>query len=203
MCGRYQFSTGEYKEFQQIVRDAQRRSSGQHNELNFPMAGDIAPTDEAPVLVASGSKVVAEFQRWGIPGWRGGLMINARAETVCEKPMFRRSIAAQRCVVPATGYYEWDKERHKYFFQIPGKPLYLAGIFDNVEGVNCFVVLTTKPNTTVHDIHDRMPLLLSSEQIRPWLTSAQDALQLLTIVPPALVKTCEDGQLTFSDIMRH
>lgn len=203
MCGRYQFSTGEYKEFQQIVRDAQRRSSGQHNELNFPMAGDIAPTDEAPVLVASGSKVVAEFQRWGIPGWRGGLMINARAETVCEKPMFRRSIAAQRCVVPATGYYEWDKEKHKYFFQIPGKPLYLAGIFDNVEGVNCFVVLTTKPNTTVHDIHDRMPLFLSSEQIRPWLTSAQDALQLLTIVPPALVKTCEDGQLTFSDIMRH
>lgn len=203
MCGRYQFSTGEYKEFQQIVRDAQRRSSGQHNELNFPMAGDIAPTDEAPVLVASGSKVVAEFQRWGIPGWRGGLMINARAETVCEKPMFRRSIAAQRCVVPATGYYEWDKEKHKYFFQIPGKPLYLAGIFDNVEGVNCFVVLTTKPNTTVHDIHDRMPLLLSSEQIRPWLTSAQDALQLLTIVPPDLVKTCEDGQLTFSDIMRH
>lgn len=203
MCGRYQFSTGEYKEFQQIVRDAQRRSSGQHNELNFPMAGDIAPTDEAPVLVASGSKVVAEFQRWGIPGWRGGLMINARAETVCEKPMFRRSIAAQRCVVPATGYYEWDKEKHKYFFQIPGKPLYLAGIFDNVEGVNCFVVLTTKPNTTVHDIHDRMPLLLSSEQIRPWLTSAQDALQLLTIVPPALVKTCEDVQLTFSDIMRH
>lgn len=203
MCGRYQFSTGEYKEFQQIVRDAQRRSSGQHNELNFPMAGDIAPTDEAPVLVASGSKVVAEFQRWGIPGWRGDLMINARAETVCEKPMFRRSIAAQRCVVPATGYYEWDKEKHKYFFQIPGKPLYLAGIFDNVEGVNCFVVLTTKPNTTVHDIHDRMPLLLSSEQIRPWLTSAQDALQLLTIVPPALVKTCEDGQLTFSDIMRH
>jgi len=48
-----------------------------------------------------------------------------------------------------------------------------------------------------------MPLLLSSEQIRPWLTSAQDALQLLTIVPPDLVKTCEDGQLTFSDIMRH
>ncbi|WP_442858695.1 SOS response-associated peptidase family protein [Agathobacter sp.] len=81
--------------------------------------------------------------------------------------------------------------------------MYLAGIFDNVEGVNCFVVLTTKPNTTVHDIHDRMPLLLSSEQIRPWLTSAQDALQLLTIVPPDLVKTCEDGQLTFSDIMRH
>ena len=200
MCGRYQFSTGEYKEFQQIVRDAQRRSSGQHNELNFPMAGDIAPTDEAPVLVASGSKVVAEFQRWGIPGWRGGLMINARAETVCEKPMFRRSIAAQRCVVPATGYYEWDKEKHKYFFQIPGKPLYLAGIFDNVEGVNCFVVLTTKPNTTVHDIHDRMPLLLSSEQIRPWLTSAQVPCSSSLLCRPLWLRPAKMGSLLFQTL---
>ena len=151
------------------------------------------------MLIASGNKVVAEFQRWGIPGWRGGLMINARAETVCEKPMFRRSMAAQRCIVPATGYYEWDAGKHKYFFQLPGKPLYLAGIYDNVEGVNCFVVLTTKPNATVRDIHDRMPLLLSHDQVRPWLTSDQDALQLLTIVPPALTKTCEDGQLGFTD----
>ena len=153
----------------------------------------------APVLIASGSKVVAEFQRWGIPGWRGGLMINARAETVCEKPMFRRSMAAQRCVVPATGYYEWDAGKHKYFFQIPGKPLYLAGIYDNVEGINCFVVLTTKPNTTVQDIHDRMPLILTHEQVRPWLTSDQDALQLLTIVPAPLIKTRKDGQLRFED----
>lgn len=198
MCGRYQFSTSEYKEFQQIVRDAQRRN-GQHNELNFPMAGDIAPTATAPVLIASGNKVVAEFQRWGIPGWRGGLMINARAETVCEKPMFRRSMAAQRCVVPATGYYEWDAGKHKYFFQIPGKPLYLAGIYDNVEGINCFVILTTKPNTTVQDIHDRMPLILTHEQVRPWLTSDQDALQLLTIVPAPLIKTRKDGQLRFED----
>ena len=92
MCGRYQFSSRESREMQQIVRDAERRSRGQFNELNFPMAGDIAPTQVAPVLIASGDKVVAEFQRWGIPGWRGGLMINARAETVCEKPMFRRSM---------------------------------------------------------------------------------------------------------------
>ena len=189
MCGRYLFSTQEYKEFRQIVRDAQRRSRGQHNELNFPMAGDIAPTNEAPVLVASGDKVVAEFQRWGIPGWRGGLMINAKSETVCEKPMFRRSMAAQRCVVPAAGYYEWDAGKHKYFFQIPGQPLYLAGIYDNVEGMNCFVILTTKPNATVQDIHDRMPLILGHDQVRPWLTNAQAALQLLTLVPPSLTIT--------------
>lgn len=201
MCGRYLFSTQEYKEFRQIVRDAQRRSSGQHNELNFPMTGDIAPTAEAPVLIARGDKVVAEFQRWGIPGWRGGMMINARTETVCEKPMFRRSMAAQRCVIPASGYYEWDAGKHKYFFQLPGKPIYLAGIYDNIEGVNCFVVLTTAPNETIKDIHDRMPLILTHEQVRPWLTDSQAALQLLTITPPALQRSSEDGQLRFGDLM--
>ena len=201
MCGRYLFSTQEYKELRQIVRDAQRHSNGQHNELNFPMAGDIAPTAQAPVLIARGDKVVAEFQRWGIPGWRGGLMINARAETVCEKPMFRRSMAAQRCVIPASGYYEWDAGKHKYFFQLPGKPIYLAGIYDNIEGVNCFVVLNTAPNETIQDIHDRMPLILSHEQVRPWLTDAQSALQLLTIVPPALQRSSEDGQLRFGDLV--
>ncbi len=200
MCGRYLFSTQEYKEFQQIVRDAQRRSNGQHNELNFP-AGDIAPTNEAPVLISSGNKIVSEFQRWGIPGWRGGLMINARAETVCVKPMFRKSMAAQRCVIPASGYYEWDAGKHKYFFQLPGKPIYLAGIYDNIEGVNCFVVLTTAPNETVQDIHDRMPLILTHEQVRPWLTDSQAALQLLTISPPALQRSSEDGQLRFGDLM--
>ena len=63
MCGRYQFSADEYKEIRQIVRDAQRRSEG--NELNFPMAGDICPSQVAPVLVSRGEKIVGEFQQWG------------------------------------------------------------------------------------------------------------------------------------------
>lgn len=113
MCGRYQFSADEYKEIRQIVRDAQRRSEG--NELNFPMAGDICPSQVAPVLVSRGEKIVGEFQQWGLPGFRGRQqIINARAETVTEKPMFRRGIAFQRCVIPATGFYEWDAAKHKY-----------------------------------------------------------------------------------------
>ena len=113
MCGRYQFSADEYKEIRQIVRDAQRRSEG--NELTFPMAGDICPSQVAPVLVSRGEKIVGEFQQWGLPGFRGRQqIINARAKTVTEKPMFRRSIAFQRCVIPATGFYEWDAAKHKY-----------------------------------------------------------------------------------------
>lgn len=115
MCGRYQFSADEYKEIRQIVRDAQRRSEG--NELNFPMAGDICPSQVAPVLVSRREKIVGEFQQWGLPGFRGRQqIINARAETVTEKPMFRRSVAFQRCVIPATGFYEWDSAKHKYFY---------------------------------------------------------------------------------------
>ena len=77
MCGRYQFSADEYKEIRQIVRDAQRRSEG--NELNFPMAGDICPSQVAPVLVSRGEKIVGEFQQWGLPGFRGRQqIINAR-----------------------------------------------------------------------------------------------------------------------------
>ena len=103
MCGRYQFSADEYKEIRQIVRDAQRRSEG--NELNFPMAGDICPSQVAPVLVSRGEKIVGEFQQWGLPGFHGRQqIINARAETVTEKPMFRRSIAFQRCVIPPPAF---------------------------------------------------------------------------------------------------
>ena len=172
MCGRYQFSADEYKEIRQIVRDAQRRSEG--NELNFPMAGDICPSQVAPVLVSRGEKIVGEFQQWGLPGFRGRQqIINARAETVTEKPMFRRSVAFQRCVIPATGFYEWDSAKHKYFFQMPGQPIYLAGIYDTINGVNCFIILTTAPNDSVAPIHDRMPLLLSHRCARGWWTRAQ------------------------------
>ena len=141
------------------------------------------------------------LQTWGIPGWKGGLMINARAETVCEKPMFRRSMAAQRCVIPATSFYEWDAARHKYQFALPGEPLYLAGLYDNVDGANRFVILTTTPNASMHGIHDRMPLILRRDQIRPWLTDAESALHLLAAPPPLLERHSTDGQMSFGDLL--
>lgn len=155
MCGRYQFSLHQYDDLAQILSDAQRRSR-QLSELNFSMAdpittpahgaaADIAPTNIAPVMIASGNRVVGEFQKWGIPNFQGKLVINARAETVTEKPMFRRSIAAQRCVVPASAYYEWDSGKRKYCFTLPDQPLFFAGIYDVVNGMNCFVILTTAP----------------------------------------------------------
>lgn len=200
MCGRYQFSTEKFKELRQIVQDA-RRHSEQPDKVKMPIVGDVTPASVAPVLVAGGDKVVARFQQWGLPGWHGGLIINARAETVCDKPMFRRSMAGRRCVIPAAGYYEWDAARHKYFFQLPDKPLYMAGIYDNVDGEDRFVILTTAPNDTVRDIHDRMPLILTHEQVRPWLTDPQAALELLVSAPPPLERENEDGQMSLGDFL--
>lgn len=201
MCGRYQFSTAEHKELQQILRNTLQHSGQTGEDAALPPAGEVAPTAIAPVLVAGQGKVVAQFQRWGLHSPRGNLVINARAETVCDKAMFRRSVAAQRCVIPASGYYEWDAGKHKHLFRRAGSALYMAGIYDCQEGENRFVVLTTAPNHTVRDIHDRMPLILTRDQVRPWLTDPQAALQLLTQVPPDLEHTVEDGQLRLGDFL--
>lgn len=79
----------------------------------------------------------------------------------------------------ATGFYEWDAAKYKYFFQMPGQLIYLASIYDTINGVNCLIILTTAPNDSVAPIHDRMPLLLSHEQVRPWLVDAGAAPELL------------------------
>ena len=184
MCGRYQFTEPQNADLRRILQDVRRRCGDRAQDFRF---GDV---------IAYRRRAGADRQRrqgsgrpanrGALPGWKGGLMINARAETVCEKPMFRRSMAAQRCVIPATSFYEWDAARHKYQFALPGEPLYLAGLYDNVDGANRFVILTTTPNASMHGIHDRMPLILRRDQIRPWLTDAESALHLLAAPPPLL-----------------
>lgn len=198
MCGRYQFSAAEYEELGQIVRSAERRAH--RSELNFMTVGDICPTQTAPVMINNGGRIVGDFQTWGMRRF-GKTIINARAETVTEKPMFRANILAQRCVIPAAAYYEWDSGKHKYCFRIPGKPLYLASIYDVQDGINCFVVLTTAPNESVRDIHNRMPLILQREDIRPWLTDNGAALELLAHPSPLLQRVNMDGQISMADLV--
>ena len=197
MCGRYQFSAAENDDLKRIVRSIQRQ-----NELNFRIAdGDIAPSCCAPVLISRGNKIVADLQKWGLPGPNGRLIINARAETVTQKGLFRRSIAARRCVIPATAFYEWDSTHQPYLFTVPDGPVWLAGVYDCVEDVTCFVILTTAPNASVSRIHDRMPLTLLRDEIRPWLTDSEAALSLLASTPALLTCEAQNGQLSFSDFV--
>lgn len=192
MCGRYQFTAEQNDEIRAIIRNVQRNSD--HEKWAM---GEICPSALAPVLVARGNKVTAELQSWGMMGFRAGLIINAKAETVQERAMFRASIQSRRCVVPTTGFFEWDADKHKYLFRMPGQgATYLAGIYDAKENINCFVILTTAPNASVSNIHDRMPLVLEREAIRPWLTEPDVALQLLAQQPPLLERVPLDGQLS-------
>ena len=195
MCGRFLFSSEENDEIRDIVNDVQRRFK--RDELNFVMAGDVHPTAASPVLVANDKRIVTEIQRWGLPRPQGsGCVINARAETALERPMFRSSVLERRCVIVANAFYEWDKAKYQYIFRpLNGGCLYMAGLFDHVEGINCFVILTTAANASMQSIHDRMPLILQRNQVRPWLTEQETAVQMLGVVPPLLDVAAMDGQM--------
>ena len=195
MCGRFLFSAEENDEIRDIVNDVQRRYK--RDELNFVMAGDVHPTVSAPVLVAKDIRVIAELQRCGLPRPQSsGYVSNARAETALERPMFRSSVLERRCVIAANAFYEWDKAKYQYIFRpLNGGCLYMAGLFDRVEDVNCFVILTTAANASMQGIHDRMPLILQRNQVRPWLTERDTAVQLPGMVPPLLDVAAMDGQM--------
>ena len=157
---------------------------------------NIAPTQEAPVVRVSkdGEREVA-ILRWGlVPSWAkdlkvGTRMINARCEGVEAKPSFREAVRQRRCIVPATGFFEWQgKAGHKQPFAItlPGQSLFaFAGLWERWKGtdsepVETFTIVTNEANESVARIHDRMPVILPMDAIETWLTAApEDARQLL------------------------
>ena len=140
--------------------------------------------------------------RWGlIPHWSkeasiGAKMINARSETVAEKPSFRAAFRSRRCLIPASAFYEWvhlDKEKIPYCIRRRDKELMsFAGIWESWNGPNDLVVscsiLTTAANQTLETIHNRMPVILSSEDYSQWLDSENNTPDQLT----PLLKPCAD-----------
>lgn len=157
-------------------------------------AGEITPGAAAPVLLARGDGIHPELLTWGYRMPRS-LVINARAETAEEKPLFRESVASARCVVPCAGFYAWDQQKRKYLFTLPGEgALYMAGLYDVKAGRPCYVVLTTEANASMREIHPRMPLVLTKEQAASWLTEPGTAGKYLRMTPPLLERTAVDGQ---------
>ena len=190
MCGRYQFTVEQCAEILQIAQAVERRyGSGAW------LPGEIHPTASAPVLISSKGSISPELLSWGYK-MPGKLVINARAETVAEKPMFRASVASQRCVIPSTGFYEWDEQKHKYLFTLSGEDaLYIAGLYSVRDGKPCYCILTTAANDSMREVHHRMPLVLERKQIAPWLEQPEMASDFLHMTPPALVRTAADSQI--------
>ena len=186
MCGRYQFSIDSSVALAQIARELGRTD----------FAGEIFPSGIAPVLRDENGGIHPVLFDWGFPMQGKRLVINARSETAAVKPMFRDSLKTRRCVIPSSGFYEWDADKRKYFFRFPGEDtLYMAGIYDQRGGRGRFCILTTAANPSMREIHNRMPLVLTKEQVSDWIFDDAATLQLLNAIPAELEKTSAEAQL--------
>lgn len=159
--------------------------------------GTVRPSDSAAVLTGGKERYAVKQMTWGIPRPAGkGLVINARSETMAEKPMFRESSLYRRCAVPAGGFMEWDEQKVKVTFCDPQQPvLFLAGVFELTAREPRFVVLTRAANESVVRYHDRMPLLLSPEGLHCWLAQGGDYTRCLQAEMPVLRAWQEVEQL--------
>ena len=196
MCGRFYVDETTVKEIEKLVRDIDRRT-------RMEFAGDICPSQVAFVLTGKKEELSLEEMFWGFPQRdRKGLLINARAETVLERPLFRESVQKRRCVVPARGYYEWDASGDKTDFSGESQPvLYMAGIYNLFEGRERFVVLTTEANETVRNVHHRMPLILEEEEVESWIYDDGFLPFLLQKIPPRLTRHQEYEQQSLLELL--
>ena len=190
MCGRYFVDDEMWREIKKICKQID------DSKLKVTR-GDVCPTDMAVVLMGM-KEVRTEQMQWGFTQqYQEGLLINARAETVLSKPSFRDSMRHCRCVIPAAGFYEWNTAKEQVSFRMPqSKILYMAGIWQPTAKEKQFTILTTSPNDSVSPVHDRMPLVLTSEEIIPWIQSFDAAEKLLTKTPPFLEHKQEYEQLS-------
>ena len=169
----------------------------------LPPRYNVAPTQEAAAVrvPAPGAPRRLDLLRWGlIPYWAedpsiGNRMINARSESVAEKPAYRRSFRKQRCLIPTDGFYEWKKEgKLKQPYHIRRKdrlPFAFAGLWErwkNPEGklLDSFTILTTDANELIRPLHNRMPVIIDRKDFGLWLDpAAGDPVPLLALLVPA------------------
>lgn len=164
---------------------------------------NIAPTQPVAVVPNNGQNAV-EFYRWGlIPSWAkdpqvGNRMINARAETLAEKPSFRAAYRRRRCMILADGFYEWRKDTQAdktvktpmYIRMSSGEPFAFAGLWEVWRTVGGEIwpsctIITTTPNTLLADIHNRMPVILKPDTYERWLDpTEQDPDQFADLLGP-------------------
>jgi putative SOS response-associated peptidase YedK len=188
MCGRYTASW-ENASFEKVFN------------VQAPLfeSWNIAPTQYAPIVwQPSGSRETLNA-RWGlIPSWVNdpkafkGNLFNARAETVNEKPSFKKPFKQQRCIVPASGFYEWKKlgkNKQPYFIHDQDNELLaFAGLYDHWQQgeseLYSFSVITTTPNDVMSGLHDRMPVILSPDNVEVWLESDVESEELEILLKP-------------------
>jgi len=168
--------------------------------LNFPPRYNIAPTQSVPVIRRDGAARHFAMLRWGlVPSWakdaKGAAhMINARGETVADKPAFRVAFCKRRCLVPADGFYEWptigeDRPKHPFLFTMrDGASFAFAGLWEawNAPGgeiLESFTIINTAANAVMAKYHDRVPIVLDPKDYEAWLDPAYDPRPLIKAPP--------------------
>ena len=199
MCGRYVIKTPPA---------LMRQAFGYGEQPNFPPRYNVAPTQPIPVVRLVDGRRSFALLRWGfIPFWvkdpRGfSLLINARAESVLEKPAFRNAMRRRRCLIPADGFYEWKRDgaRKRPHVVRPKGLVAFAGLWEpwmgpNGEEVDTACIVTTAANGTLRSLHDRMPAVIPPEAFDRWLdcanVEAEAAAALLMPAPDDLFEAYE------------
>lgn len=191
MCGRFTFVVSPDEIMERFELDS--------IPFDLPLRYNIAPGQNIPAIIEDkGQRRIGQL-RWGlVPSWasdaKGGYkMINARAETLTEKPAFRRLFERKRCIIPADGFFEWQQrpsgKQPMRIMMRNGEPFAFAGLFDSWsspagEKIHTCTIITTQPNEVVKDIHDRMPVILRQEDEGVWLDREKydaDLLQSLLV----------------------
>ncbi len=178
MCGRYTLT----------ITDIAALAKAWGAEVDAALAGgwrprfNVAPLQQAPLLTGAATGAAAGARRlglatFGLPAPRGGLLLNARAETAASRPTFRDALARSRAAVPVDGFYEWEgpaaARRPSWFHREGGAPFLLAALAvpapEGPAGALAFAILTTAAVEPVRRLHDRMPVILPPELVEPWL----------------------------------
>lgn len=185
MCGRYCFT--------RVSEDEKLDAVNKYMEKNYPgeyKTGEIFPGDIAPAVIDRQGKIVAVPAGFGFPGYQDNkLIINARSETAAEKKTFADNLRERRVILPASGFFEWshDGKKTKYYFTVDSmQAIYLCGIYKIVDGKPRFVILTRAANESMIETHDRMPVIVGEDSVRPYLTDRDAAMEIIATAAPML-----------------
>ncbi len=195
MCGRF---TLEHSP--QLIAEVMGYASADERAETFPARYNISPTQPIVSVRREGEHKVMRLLRWGlVPGWVKDpqdftLLINARKETVLQKPSFRGSVRHHRCLIPASGYYEWERSgsvKQPYYIRPKsGEPFAFAGLWAEWSGpdgnlIDSGAIMTEPANKTLGRIHHRMPVLVRPEHYDDWLNTGEfDSKPALAMLEP-------------------
>lgn len=188
MCGRFSLTVNE--------AELNLRFETAGGDAPYVPRYNGAPTQLMPVITNEHPGIIS-YHRWGlVPPWAkdvsiGSKMINARAETLAEKPSFRKPLSSRRCLVPADGFYEWQQDALKqpYRFVLKNNALFaMAGLWEqwiSPEGeiIRSFSIITTEANALMKPIHSRMPVILPRDTEKTWLQSHSEP-EIMSLLKP-------------------